>query len=76
MVKVLTIMLLSLMLLHVVFIIEFIDLQGTVSKVIELNEQRAAAELNAAELNLKNERMRNTYYKVLLDAQGLPEDKR
>lgn len=60
--------------LQLIMMIEFIDLQGSVSKVIELNEDAAFNKCEAAALELKNERMRHTYLRVILDAQGLPND--
>jgi len=61
--------------LQLVMMIEFIDLQGRVAKTIEMNENAAFNKMEASALELKNERMRQTYLRVILDAQGLPEEK-
>lgn len=61
--------------LQLIMMIEFIDLQGRVAKTIEMNENAAFNKMEASALELKNERMRQTYLRVILDAQGLPEEK-
>ena len=61
--------------LQLIMMIEFIDLQGRVAKTVEMNEDAAFNKKEAAALELKNERMRNTYLRVVLDAQGVQEDK-
>lgn len=71
---VLCVLLMAIAILQLIMMIEFIDLQASVTKVIELNEDAAFDKREAAALGLKNERMRHTYLKVILDAQGLPDD--
>ena len=61
--------------LQLIMMIAFMDLEGRVAKTIEMNEDAAFNKMEASALELKNERMRNTYLKVVLDAQGLPAEK-
>ena len=72
--KVILAMLAIIAALQLIMMIEFIDLQGRVAKTIEMNEDAAFNKKEASVLELKNERMRQTYLRVILDAQGLPRE--
>lgn len=54
-------------------IIILLDKKDEDRRIAEINEQTALMKNEAASLELQNERLRNNYLKVILDAQGVEE---